>query len=94
MPEALAILLVFAIIVAIYIAAWLQSRNPALSSPQKESARLQHHLAWLEQRLTTARREKWGHEMIAALAEEQAATGRELARVQAGMQVSNLPVGN
>ena len=94
MPEAFAILSVSAIIVAIYIFAWVQSRNPALHSPQKEAVRLQHHLAWLDQRLATARREKWGNEMIARLAADQAATARELARVQAVLAVSSAPAGN
>jgi hypothetical protein len=94
MPEALAILFVFAVIIAIYLTAWVQSRNPALSNPQKESVRLQHHLAWLEHRLALARREKWGNEMIAPLVAEQAAAGRELARVQATLAVSSVTARN
>ncbi|MGC4074743.1 MAG: hypothetical protein QM760_20015 [Nibricoccus sp.] len=64
MPEVLAVLLVFVVSVAIYIAAWVRSRNPALHEPEKERVRSEQQVAWLEERLAQARREGWGVEMV------------------------------
>lgn len=80
MPEALAVVAVFVIAVIIYVAMWLQSRDPALHKPQEEFARLQHQVTWLDERLAKARRENWGTEMVASIADERDATAELLAK--------------
>jgi hypothetical protein len=80
MPEALAVVAVFVVTVIAWVGAWLNARNPAGYPARDEIARLQHHAAWLEQRLVVAQRECWGGEMIAAISAELAATAGELER--------------
>ena len=41
MPEALAVIAVFFVTVAVYVAAWLQARDPAQNTPRHELERLQ-----------------------------------------------------
>lgn len=80
MPEALAIVAVFVIAVVIYLAMWIQSRDPALHRPHEELARMQHQVTWLEERLARAGRERWGREMILAIEAERDAVVRQLAK--------------
>jgi hypothetical protein len=94
MPEALALVLVFLIAGGVYVVLLVQSRNPALHDPRKEHARLEQHLAWLDQRLAMARREKWGQEMVAPLLADQTASTRALARVRASLDVTRAPARN
>ena len=82
MPEALAVVAVLFVCVVIYVALWVQSRNPALHDPRREQARLERHLKWLEERLAAARREGWGHEMTGNLTADLAATTEQLAQVK------------
>ena len=84
MPEALAIVAVFAIAAVIYVGAWVQSRDPALTKPAEELARLQQHAAWLEARLAVAQRENWDHEMAGSIAAELSVTHDQLAKAKAG----------
>ncbi len=81
MPEALAVLVVLALSVVIYVVAWFQSRDPANFNAAAELERLQLHEAWLRDRLQRATSEQWDHAMIAALTEELRATSQQLARV-------------
>jgi hypothetical protein len=70
MPEAFAVLLVFVVAVSSYVAARVQTSNPANADPVGDLQRLRHYRAWLEERLSLAWRENWDHAMIARLAEE------------------------
>jgi hypothetical protein len=83
MPEALAIVAVFAVAVVIYIAMWVQSRDPAHFDPAKEAMRLEHQVSWLAHRLTKARRERWEAAMVENLAAELAAAEQRLAEMKA-----------
>jgi hypothetical protein len=80
MPEAFVVMAVFAISVAAYVNGVIKSRDPSLRSPERERQRLQRHAEWLEMRLDTARREKWGVEMTTAISTELGATLQELGR--------------
>lgn len=85
MPEALIVVAVFVIAVIIYVAMWLQTRDPALYNARDELARLQHQMKWLEERLAKARKEQWGKEMIASIVHERDATAGQLARAGVGV---------
>ena len=78
MPEAFAVLAVVVVAIAAWIGAWMQARNPANHDSRQEQVRLQHHYAWLQERLEVARRENWGGEMVGGLADELEATARQL----------------
>ncbi|MSU71096.1 MAG: hypothetical protein EXS43_01980 [Opitutus sp.] len=80
MLEAFAVIAVFFVTVVVYVAVWLQARDPAQNTPQHELARLQTREAWLWQRLEIARRENWGGEMRTAIANELGATSHRLVR--------------
>lgn len=80
MPEAFVVMVVFAISIAAYVNGVIKSRDPSLRSPERERQRLQRHAEWLEMRLDTARREKWGVEMTSALSMELGTTLQELGR--------------
>lgn len=67
MPEALAVLAVFAVAFVAWVGAWLHARDPANYKPHEEHSRLQQHEGWLQGRLETARREKWSEDMVANL---------------------------
>jgi hypothetical protein len=82
-PEALAILAVFFVAIAIYLAMCLRTRDPALHDPAEEHARLRLHVTWLDERLAVARREQWGEEMVGRITEEREAAARELVKSSA-----------
>jgi len=82
MPEALAVVAVFVVAVVICAAMWLRARDPSLHQPHEELERLRHHTTWLEERLARARRENWGHEMVAGLEADLAAATRQFANAQ------------
>lgn len=84
MPEALAILGVSAVALFIGAAMWMRARDPKLHRPEEEMVRMRHHVTWLDERLVRARRENWGHEMVAGIEAERDATRREIARVGGG----------
>ena len=77
-------ILVPAVIIGLiaWLAAWWNTRKPANSSPGEELRRLRNHAAWLEQRLDTARRERWSREMIVGLSEELGTACQQLSRAQ------------
>jgi hypothetical protein len=81
MPEAFAVFAVLAVVIAAWIGAALQSRNPVNHRPVEEGVRLEQHAEWLRQRLEVAQRENWDEDMTASLAAELAETLRQLARV-------------
>lgn len=83
MPEAFAVLAVFFVVVAAWFGAWLHARNPANHNPIEDAQRLRMHADWLAERLTTARREKWGGEMVANLTIELNATSEQVSRSEA-----------
>lgn len=62
-----------------WITAWWYTRHQARSSPRDELERLRNHAAWLEQRLDTARQERWEHEMIVSLSDQLGSACHELA---------------
>lgn len=64
------------------LAAWRHARNPSNYNPRAELVRLRNHAAWIEQRLDTARRERWGHDMIAGLSDQLGDACRQLSRAQ------------
>jgi hypothetical protein len=82
MPEALAVLVVVVIAIAAWFGAWMQARNPANYNAREEAERLRHHVAWLEQRLELAQREKWGGDMVAGISDELETTFRQLDEVR------------
>ena len=82
MPEALAIVAVFAIAAGVYCYAWLQARNPALQNSEQDEARLRHQATWLQDRLRLAQRENWDAAMIATLRSDLEVTARQLAASQ------------
>ena len=83
MPEALAVLFVFVVAAASYVAARLHTANPANANPAADLQRLRQHRAWLEERLQLAWRENWDHAMLARLAEEIESIDAELAKTPA-----------
>ncbi len=83
MPEAFAVLVVFAIAIFIYVMMWLKSRDPAFYKPKEELVRLQHQMIWLEDRQAVARREHWDAGLQASLVTQIGETMRELDRVKA-----------
>jgi len=53
-------------------------------SPRAEIERLRNHAAWLEQRLDTARRERWDPDMIVSLSGQLGVACQALARAKRG----------
>lgn len=88
MPEALAIVAVFVVVVIAWVGAWMQARDPASQNPVEDLQRLRVHAAWLEQRLHVARRENWGDAMVASLTEELRVTSDQLAVAATRVPVS------
>jgi hypothetical protein len=80
MPEALAVMVVFAVCVVVYFVALFQSRDPARVDVREDFQQLQLHEAWLRERLHRAQREQWDADMIAGLAGELEIASRKLAR--------------
>lgn len=70
MPEALAVLLVFAVAVTSYVAAKLQTSNTSNLNREAELIRLAQYRAWLVTRRQTAVEEKWSEDMVARITEE------------------------
>jgi len=67
MPEALACIFVISLSLALVAYARVQNVNAIRLHPEVEPARADVHIAWLEERIALARREKWEHAMIASL---------------------------
>jgi hypothetical protein len=82
MPEALAVLFVFAVCVLVYAIAWMQTRRPSAVNVRDELQRLQAQEAWLHERLQRARRERWDDAMIAGLVDELCVITQQLAHLQ------------
>ena len=83
MVETLTTLTLLSVAALIIFAIRFKRQHAAHAGSPAEIARLQHHEAWLRERLERAQREQWGAEMIAGLAEELAATSQQLARAMA-----------
>ena len=81
MPEAFAVLFVFVVAVASYIAAKLMERDPAQRNVRADLVRLQQQRIWLQQRLEQAREESWDPEMHERIAAELAEVDVQLAMV-------------
>ena len=62
--EALVLLLVPLVALAVWAAAYLQ---PKSLDPVAEQAQLDEHIAWLEDRLAHAREKNWDEQMLANL---------------------------
>jgi hypothetical protein len=79
-----AFILLPALVIAIiaWLAAWWHTRRPAKSGSSDELRRLRSHAVWLEQRLDTARRERWDHQMIVSLSEQLGVACRQLSSAQ------------
>jgi hypothetical protein len=80
MPEALAVLLVFVVAVSSYVAARVQTGNPANADPAADLQRLHQHRAWLDERLRQAQRENWDQAMLARLSEQIQNVEAEIAK--------------
>jgi hypothetical protein len=80
MPEAFAVLFVFVVAIASYIAARIQTANPSQAEIALDFQRLRQHRAWLEERRQQALAEKWDAAMLARLEEEIALVDCTLAR--------------
>ena len=89
MPEAFAVLLVFVVSVSAYVAAKVNTSNPANSNPVADFQRLRQHRAWLEERLRLAWREKWDQIMISRLADEIEAVDADLVKRTAPQRSSD-----
>lgn len=85
--EAVVILFVPMVAIAVYLMARFQSQGAKLS-PQEETARLREQLAWHEQRLRNAKEKKWDASMIGQIADQLADTEYQLARVNAAQAAS------
>jgi hypothetical protein len=72
--EALVILLVPLVALIIWAAAYFQ---PKRLDPVAEQARLEQHIAWLEERLTHAHRHNWDEQMVGNLNWQLAAARRQ-----------------
>jgi hypothetical protein len=80
MPEALAVLFIFAVSSFVYVFAWIRARDPANHRPEEERARLRVKRAWLEERLALATQENWSTEMKASLTTQFELLAHEEAR--------------
>ena len=78
--------------VVAWLAAWWFTHKPVENGERDEIIRLRNHAAWLEQRLDTARRERWDREMIASLSDQLGTACANLARAQRGSR--RVPVGS
>jgi hypothetical protein len=87
MPEALAVLVVFAVTIIVAVAAWLRSRDPSLVNVEEDLQRLRHHETWLRERLLRATEERWSSDMVAEIANELHATSLQLARTTRSTQM-------
>ena len=83
MPEALAVLVVFAVCLVVYVAARLRRRDPSFINVEEDLPRLRHQETWLRERLLRAVEERWDTTMIAGIADELHVTTLQLARVRA-----------
>ena len=82
MQAVLILALALVIVLASWLAAWHHARNPANYSAREELQRLKSHALWLEQRLDTARRERWDHAMIVNLSDQLGTACKQLTRAQ------------
>lgn len=84
MPATFLLILVLTIALAAWLAAWWHTHTKAHSRPRpgEELQRLRNYAAWLEQRLDTARRERWDHDMIVSLSRQLGIACRQLSRAQ------------
>ena len=81
--QAAFILLLGATIATIaWLLAWWHTRTPVDHGVRDELRRLKNHALWLEQRLDTARRERWDPAMIVTLSDQLGAACRQLARAR------------
>lgn len=74
--EAVVILIVPLIALAVWAAAYFQPRRP---DPAAENAQRAEHIAWLEDRLAHARRHNWDEQMMANLHAQLAEARRQQA---------------
>ena len=86
------ILLFPAVVIALiaWTAAWWFTRKSRPETRRDEIERLRRHAIWLEQRLDTARRERWGREMIVSLSQQLGLACEDLARAQEGKRSRTL----
>lgn len=82
MPATLILLPALALALVAWLGAWWYTRDAAKHGARNELQRMWNHAAWLEQRLDTARRERWDHEMIVSVSNQLSAACAQLARAQ------------
>lgn len=82
MPASLILFPALVVALAAWVAAWLYTRSSAKPTARDELQRLRNHAAWLEQRLDTARQERWDRDMIVSLSNQLGAACEELARAR------------
>jgi hypothetical protein len=82
MPEALAVIVIFAVSAAVYVGALIQGRRRVVDqAAERDRAIVQQE--WLTQRLALARRENWDARMVADIERQLQATAAELKQVSA-----------
>ena len=91
MPATFFILPALVIGVIAWFTAWCYTRSRRADTPREQVQRLRNHAAWLEQRLDTARQERWDREMINALADQLGVACEELGRAQNSARRSSAP---
>lgn len=77
-----AFVLIIPVIVALFLGAWA-ILAPRTLDPVAERARVDQHIAWLEQSLVRARQDNWDELMIANLLDKLADARREQSALQA-----------
>ena len=82
MPASLFIVPAVVIGLIAWIMAYWYTRKSKADSPRDELERLRNHASWLEQRLDTARRERWDPGMIVSLSDQLGAACHALALAQ------------
>ena len=91
MPATFFILPALVIGVIAWFTAWWYTRRRAADTPRDEIIRLRNHASWLEQRLDTARQERWDREMIHALSDQLGVACADLTRAQRRARRTSAP---
>jgi hypothetical protein len=78
-----AVVIIIPVLIALILGAWAVL-SPQRVDPVAERARLEEHIARLEESLARARAANWDEQMIANLVEKLAAARREQSALRAG----------
>jgi hypothetical protein len=83
MVETFTTLTLLSIAALVIFRIWFKRKQAAHAGSPAEIARLQHHEAWLRERLARAEREHWGEAMIGELVADLEETTQALTRATA-----------